>query len=185
MKRSTKLVLATLAVVVTAGGAIAAQGYRTFADGRQMGQRLFNEADADKDGAVSLDEMLAVLTARFDEADANGDGSLDKAEIIGAVERNFERARRHSGRIADGLVYRLDLDDSGAIARSELENRARKMFALADFNDDGKVELAEIGRMHGGWDRRHHGGRDGHHGRWWRGDRGPAMMDEPKPDEDR
>ena len=46
-------------------------------------------------------------------------------------------------------------------------------------------ELAEIGRMHGGWNRRHHGGRDGHHGRWWRGDRGPAMMDEPQPDEDR
>lgn len=187
MNRSTKIILAGLAITVTAGGAYAAQQMRHFGGPGQFGQRMFDTADADKDGAVSLEEMMAVLASRFDDSDANKDGSVDKAEVIASVEKNFERARRHSGRIADRIVVHLDLDDNGSVARAELENRAKKMFALADFNDDGKVEKAELRRMHprGG---RHHAQMEGRHeGRWhhgpgrnsrWMDDDGPGSTDD-------
>ncbi|MCB1449975.1 MAG: hypothetical protein KDJ67_07630 [Nitratireductor sp.] len=168
MKTSTKYVIAGIAVVATAGAAFAAQGYRHHGDRARMAMEMFNKADADGDKAISLAEMMAALTARFDKADGNGDKSVTKAEVIAAVEGDpqMSRAKRWSGRIADNVVYRLDLDDNGSVAFTEVENRAKKLFALLDRNDDGKLELAEL--------RRDMGGMRGHHrqgkGRWWGGD---------------
>ena len=187
MKRSTKFLIAGLVVAATAGTAYAAKSLRDFGPGK-FGQRVFDRIDADKDGAVALDEFMAALASRFDEADGNRDGSVDKAEVIVALDSHSDRARRRSGAIADMVVFRLDMDDSGSVARSELENRARKLFALADFNDDGKVEKAELRRMGpprgmAGFHRAgFHGPRWGWHrfGGWWRGadDRGPRHMDD-------
>ncbi|MEZ5872432.1 MAG: hypothetical protein R3D32_11455 [Nitratireductor sp.] len=167
MKRSTKYIIAGLAVVATAGVTFAAQGFRHHGDRARMAMEMFNKTDTNGDKAISLDELMAALTSRFDKADANGDKSITKAEVVSAVENNPEmpRAARWSGRIADNVVYRLDLDDNGSVAFSELENRAGKLFALLDRNDDGKLELAEL--------RRDMGGMRGHHrrgpGRWWGG----------------
>ena len=43
--------------------------------------RPFLEADADGDGRVTEQELLAVGNARFDDLDADGDGRIDKAEF--------------------------------------------------------------------------------------------------------
>jgi Ca2+-binding EF-hand superfamily protein len=44
------------------------------------GERVFDQMDADKDGAISRAELNAYLTARFKEADTNHDGLLSDAE---------------------------------------------------------------------------------------------------------
>lgn len=159
MKTSTKVILAGLAVAITAGGAFAADGWRKYGrdNPHRFGKQMFEQADADKDGAISLDELMQALAARFDQADADSNAAVTKAEIINAVEEHapFERAKRFSGRIADRLVYQLDLDGNGNVARSELENRAKKVFALFDWDDNGRVEMAEIRRVVGGMGRRH------------------------------
>ncbi|MCB1463610.1 MAG: hypothetical protein KDJ90_14570 [Nitratireductor sp.] len=172
MKTTTKVILAGLAVTIVAGSAYAAQNWHRYGPGgaQRFGKAMFEKMDVDKDGAVSSDELMQALGTRFDEADKDANATVTKAEIIAAVEANapFERAKRHSGRIADRLVYQLDLDSNGDIARGEVENQAKKVFALFDRNDDGRVELAEIRHMAGmfrGHDKRHGGwGRTGWNG---------------------
>jgi len=164
MKTSTKIVIGGVALVAVAGAAIASEGIRRHGDRERMGQKMFQAADTNADQAVSQEELLAALGGRFATADADKDGKLSKAEIVAAIEAAPEigKGRHFSGRFADRMVFRLDLDGDGFVALTEIENRSRKMFALADWNDDGKVEIVEIRRMHPGMGR--HGGRS-----WRRG----------------
>jgi Ca2+-binding EF-hand superfamily protein len=151
MQTKTKWIIAGTLLALTAGGAYAADSMRRdFGEQRQrVAKMVFDRIDTDHDGAISADEMTAAITKRFSDADANGDGLVTKAEAVAAIEAQteFERARKHAGRIADGLFYRVDLDDNGQVALAEIENRAKKAFALVDWNDDGKVDVAEIARM--------------------------------------
>jgi Ca2+-binding EF-hand superfamily protein len=57
-----------------------------------MGERMFDRADADKDGRVSLKEALARPLERFDAADTNKDGTLS------AEERQARREDRREAR---------------------------------------------------------------------------------------
>ena len=155
----------TIAAVLAAGGvAIASDhgGWRKHSGERMrdMGRKMFEQADTDKDGAVSAAEFGARLEENHLAADRNGDGAVDRAEFVAAIEARVEndRVKRRAGRIADRMLVRFDLDEDGKVTRAEFENRAKKHFALADWNDDGKVEPAELRRVarHGGMGR--HGG---------------------------
>jgi Ca2+-binding EF-hand superfamily protein len=171
MKTRTKWIVAGLAVAVTAGGAFAAEGFRRhgFEERANFGREMFARLDANSDGAVAREELNAFLAARFAEADADKNAAVSRAEVVAAIEKqaDLERARRFAGRIADRVVLGLDIDESGALAAAEIENRVGKMFALADFNDDGKVERAELQRMrqHAMQGGMRHGPRHGW-GRW-------------------
>ncbi|MEM7250575.1 MAG: hypothetical protein AAF493_04090 [Pseudomonadota bacterium] len=46
----------------------------------------FDDVDADKNGAISPSEALAVDGLDFAKADANGDGALDRAEYEDATK---------------------------------------------------------------------------------------------------
>jgi Ca2+-binding EF-hand superfamily protein len=170
MKKTTKWILAGLAVTVLAGGAYAAQSAREDfrAERDRMGREMFEKADADASGAVSREEFAAVLRDRFSSADADANGSVSKAEATAIAESMipFERAKRHSGAIADRTMFHLDMNADGLLQLSELENRAGKLFALVDFDDNGAVELAEIERLRSMRGGRDGGRRDGRHGGW-------------------
>ena len=56
--------------------------------------RLFDDADLNKDGRLSLAEAQAAALKQFDAADANHDGVLSSAERRQA--RKAERAKRRS-----------------------------------------------------------------------------------------
>jgi hypothetical protein len=62
--------------------------------GGGMGERMFESADADKDGRVSLAEALAKPLQRFDQADSNKDGILTPAERQSA--RQSRQTKRNS-----------------------------------------------------------------------------------------
>jgi hypothetical protein len=52
-------------------------------DGPPRGPRMvFEEWTSNGDGAVTLEEMEGARAARFAEADANGDGALDRDELL-------------------------------------------------------------------------------------------------------
>ncbi len=177
MKTSTKWIIAGAALSLLAGGAYAADGMRKHGreNAMRMGQEMFKKADANSDGAISSDEMLQALNARFTEADADSNAEVSKAEFIAAVEKNvpYPRMKKHSGFVADRMVGQLDLDANGGVAKAEIENRAKKFFALADWNDDGKVEVAELQKLRPGHGRNMEGRGEGRgHGwgrRWFSG----------------
>ena len=65
---------------------------------------------------------------------------------------------------AEQFRYQVERRIKGELTEDEVQGRQKKLFALLDKNDDGKIEKSEMRGMagrHGGW--RHRGGW-GHHG---------------------
>jgi hypothetical protein len=135
MKKSTKLAIAFLALAGAAGSAMAADN-----DGRRGDMRgmRFERTDTDKSGDVTFEEFSAAMKTRIGQADADGDGKLTVAEIAKEIERM--RAERRAQR----MVERFDADGDGMLTLAEIESRQKKMFALMDRNNDGKVVKDEM-----------------------------------------
>lgn len=172
-KKST---LAALALIVAGTATVA--GTMAYADnnrgGMPGGAAMFDNADTDNDGQVTLAEFKAPLVERFKQADADSDGSVTAEEISAAMDamRAERRAggegnkrwggkgpRGHGG--AERLLERVDVDGDGAVTLAELDNRQTKMFALMDIDDSGAIDADELprrmahrGERHGGGDRK-------------------------------
>ena len=160
--------LAALALAAAAGGVAVAQqaaehpharGMRADADGDQrlsqaefVGRRVarLTTADADRDGAVTVDERRAAAEtrragradARFDRLDADDDGVISKAEFDARREARAERgpraARTHRGaRRADRMEAR------GPVVIAEAQARAEAAFVRLDADHDGYLTVAE------------------------------------------
>jgi len=169
MKRKTKvLTIAAVGVLAVSGFAFGAKGVQEHREMHRIfsPKKLMQQADTNKDNAVSLSELDAVIATRFGLADADNNGSVTKGDVIAALESNIESKliKRRSGRIADRLFTGADIDEDGNLTKDELSNRLAKMHALVDWNDDGKVSRDEMKRMrsvipgrnrHKGKDRKH------------------------------
>ena len=152
MNKQTKIIIAAVVLAVTAGGiAYAGKSYNEHKKLHKLfsPEAVLMKADTNGDLAISMDEVLNIATKRIENADQNADGFVTKAEIVTAVENQTEypKLSRWSGRIADRMVARADINGDGKISKDEVENRLRKYHALADWNDDGVVEVAEMKKL--------------------------------------
>lgn len=150
MRKSTKVAIAFLALAGAAGSAAwaADNGPRK---GERFGNRqgaMFDRADADSSGDVTFEEFAAAMNKRIGTADADGDGKMTVAEIADEIQR------MRAERMAQRIVERFDADGDGAVTKAEVEARQKKMFALMDRNDDGKIVQDEMHRRGGGGHRR-------------------------------
>jgi Ca2+-binding EF-hand superfamily protein len=158
MKRKTLIILAGLAVVVGGVVAVGAAGHRMhrfgghfggpmgmgggmhlggFGEhggmrGERMGERL-KALDANKDGAVSLDEFLAGRKPPFERLDANKDGVITSADL----EANAKEMVDYWARV---MIKRLDANKDGKVSRDEFGARAREGFSFRDLNSDGRID---------------------------------------------
>lgn len=169
MKTKMKMALAFLALAGVAGTTAYAQGDRQragFGPG-QSGLNRLQQADADASGDVSFEEFAAAMKTRIGDADTDKDGKMTVAEVASAIERM--RAERMARRI----IERFDTDGDGALTAAEIESRQKKMFALLDRNDDGKIAQGEMPRRAEGrmQERRMDERRQGEHRRWRDDDR--------------
>ena len=159
MKTSTKLSLAFL----TFAGLVSGAAYAAGPDGDGSGgaggaggrgaMMRFDRLDTDNSGDVTFEEFSAMLKSRVGEADANKDGKITVDELAAEIEKI--RAER----MAQRLIDRFDTDGDGVLTAAEVDSRQKKMFALLDKNDDGKIEKDEMPQKKGG-------GRWGHGGGW-------------------
>jgi hypothetical protein len=100
-----KLVLSTLALVSLSGMALAADAPEGKGPHGPRGM-MFEEMDANKDGAISKQEALDFHGKKFDEMDANHDGKVTKDEgqtYWQAKREEFRKnhpewAEKHSGK---------------------------------------------------------------------------------------
>ena len=130
------------------------QGFRMRGPrGRHM-MSFLRGADADKDGAITLDEAVNAASARFDRMDVTKDGVLDRADRDAArKEMTDYRVKR--------ILHRYGATAEGKITREQAFKVAGEMFERMDRNKDGTVTRGE----RPGW----HGRGDGHERRMWRG----------------
>lgn len=140
MKTSIKLAMAFAAVAAAVGtGAVAAEQRQ---GGNRMAQRL-ERADTDNSGDVSFEEFKAAMDKRLGNADADHDGKITVAELAAEIER------MRAERMAQRIIRRFDTNGDGVLTAAEVEGRQKKIFALLDRNDDGKIEQSEMPRRFG------------------------------------
>ena len=138
MKKTTKAALAFLAMAgASASVASAADNRQRHGEGPRGGMR-FERADADSSGDITFEEFAAAMNTRLTSADADKDGKMTVAEIAAEIER------MRAERMAKRIVERFDVDGDGALTATEIESRQKKMFALLDSNDDGKIVKDEM-----------------------------------------
>jgi len=105
------------------------------------------------------------MAGRFGEADADGDGKLSRDEM---VARMTERAAGRIEARADRMIAHHDADDDGMLTLEEMQSgMGGRMFDRLDADGDGTVsreEFAKMREMRGMMKRgrgMHHGARHG------------------------
>jgi Ca2+-binding EF-hand superfamily protein len=124
---------------------------------RRMGRLA--RLDTNNDGAIDQQEFATAQNLK--DADANGDGTLSKEELVAMIQK------RQAERQAERMTRRLDVNGDGTVTIAEIEKQRGERFALMDRNDDGKLEANELRRGDRGGNRHkfgRHGGRGNHRG---------------------
>lgn len=120
---------------------------------------MLRQADADKDGVVTLQEVVTAAEARFARFDHNKDATLDAADRDALVtETRDYRVQR--------ILHRFGATKDGKISRDQAFKVAGEMFQRMDTDGDGVISRGERGgrAMHRG-----HGGGRHERGGWGRG----------------
>ena len=139
------ILLSAVALSFLGGTAAMAQSTDATAAGEKPAvqsreSRGIKRLDANKDGAISLDEFGSRRAEGLKKADANGDGVLSQEELADFIQkRDVERRVRK-------LTRMLDVDGDGEVTLAELANQNEKRFALMDANNDGKISQEEMQR---------------------------------------
>jgi len=103
----------------------------------QQADTLFKQFDADKDDAVSKQELDAGFAAMHAKTDVNGDGKVSVDEF-GGLWTQFTR-----GHMVDKFQM-LDDDGDAAITADEFKTPFEYAFQRHDLNDDGKLTRDEF-----------------------------------------
>jgi len=122
--------------------------------------QAFAEIDADHDGCISFEEFAgmmkaqglnrAEITTAFEAIDQDHTNMIKFSEFIAAAVD--ERQYHEEDQLA-AAFHKLDLDDSGFISHENLrallpadldESTVDRIIGESDFNNDGKIDLAEF-----------------------------------------
>ena len=100
----------------------------------------FDQADANHDKALSLDEINVYLVSEiFDSRDANKDKQMTRAEWGTSNDAGREKQFRDRDANADGVVT---MDE--ALAYGRKKGSAKQLLRDADTNKDGQLSAEEI-----------------------------------------
>ncbi|MGE0626596.1 MAG: EF-hand domain-containing protein [Hyphomicrobiaceae bacterium] len=117
------------------GGYMQRSGFR----GRMHGLRRLIAADANKDGVITLDEVVASATQRFDRLDRSKDGAIDNSD--------FEAIRKDMMAYnVQRFLHRYGADKDGKVTREQFANAAKQRFAQRDLNRDGRIDRKDFRR---------------------------------------
>jgi Ca2+-binding EF-hand superfamily protein len=147
MKRALFAATAAVMLALAVPGAQAADTDAKTAP-RHSRTDYFERLDANKDGAVTAQEMVVYRHKRFTEIDANGDGKITKEEFMAYSPK----AKPASAKATDAKASerktkyfdRVDANKDGVISGEEWDAVATKQFAALDADKDGKVTKAEM-----------------------------------------
>jgi Ca2+-binding EF-hand superfamily protein len=104
--------------------------------------RVFQRIDANGDGVISKDEIVAARDRRFQRLDKNRDGMIDRDEVDAARDAIMDRADAAQARLGNAW-RRMDANGDGKVSEEEFR-ASTPLFDLVDRNGDGKLSADEI-----------------------------------------
>jgi Ca2+-binding EF-hand superfamily protein len=143
MRKSTKLAFAFVALAGVVGTAAYAQEK---GDGMRDGVRMrLQKALKDNDGGITFDQFEAAMNPQLTKILADNGGKVTVEQLAAALEKaRFEQ-------MAKRIISRYDTKGDGVLTQEDVTARQKKVFALLDKNNDGKIEKNELpkgGRGH-------------------------------------
>ena len=128
---------------------------RTDAAGPPAGRMLerLAQADADKDGKLSEQELPERLRPQFKALDGNADGFIDKAELESGLGKLRELMRGDAGKAKgrgpgrfnpEQMLKSADKNGDGKISKEEAPERLQQAFSRLDANGDGVLDQDEL-----------------------------------------
>ncbi len=109
----------------------------------------FEGLDTDGDGLVSHMEFSERDGRRgpriFEHADANGDGAVSLEEMQAAVDERVDEHHARASEHMEMMFAAMDTNEDGLVTREEAETHA---FSRADSNGDGYISEDEAREMH-------------------------------------
>ncbi|WP_032917357.1 hypothetical protein [Mesorhizobium erdmanii] len=137
MRKSTKLALAFAALAGAVGTTAYAENNASARMREGMMARL-DKAMSDSDGAITFDQFSDAIDARLKKLVADNGGRLTVAQLADALEKaRFERMARR-------IIARYDTRGDGTLTTDDIAGREKKIFAMLDKNNDGKIEKSEL-----------------------------------------
>lgn len=135
--------LATLGLLIPL--ALTAPALAQDRGGSQGPRMVFEDLDLNNDGAVTLEELQGAGEARFAQSDADGDGTLSRDELIaqGAerLEARVDRMIERSDANGDGALTQEEIAEAREGRRGPNPER---IFDRLDADGDGSVTQAEF-----------------------------------------
>lgn len=105
------------------------------------GDKYFEKADTNADGAISKEEMQAARMERMQGADADKDGFVTSDELSAHHAARMETKKdAHFTRFSE----RFDTNKDGKVSTEEVQKHESPFFAKADANSDGKLTKEEM-----------------------------------------
>ena len=138
-KTSTKLAVAFVSLASVIASAAYADDQSGDGPRRGMMMRL-NKAMDQNGSSLTFDQFSAAMDTRLKKIVADNGGKVTVAQFADALEKaRFER-------MAKRIIARYEADGDGALTTGAIQDREKKMFALMDRNNDGKVVKEELPR---------------------------------------
>ena len=150
MRKTTGLALAFVALAGAVGTTAYAENNAS-ARMREGTMMRLDKAMKDSNGTINFDQFSDAMNARLKKLVADNGGKLTVAQLADALEKaRFEE-------MAKRIVARYDTKGDGTLTTEDITGREKKVFAMLDRNNDGKIERNELpknGRMgrHRHWD---------------------------------
>lgn len=128
----------TVLALFAAGVFIAAEAAQVLAQEPTVPRspRAFGRIDANKDGSVTVQELLPRAERAFFRMDGDKNGDVSTAEIDLALQKIVVQRRKR-------ILGAMDADGNGSISKPELERYVASLLKSADANGDGGVSLEE------------------------------------------
>lgn len=125
--------------------------------GGGLAKPLFATADADKDGRLKWDEVVATVARFFADGDTEKKGFLTEAQVAEGLNQILPGPKGFPGSppqgfgpgnfLARGVLKEADKNADGKLTLEELTRSAKSMFQFADTLADDRLEERELANV--------------------------------------